>query len=453
MAAQLSNRVRSYGTGSLSALERECAKFRLLDGLSCMTLGAPAPSTVAARRFATAWAKATGRSSTIGTTAQLPAPWAAFVNSVALHAWEFDDAHARSSLQPGSVIVPVVLALGEEQDASGEEILRSILAGYEVMLALGVWLAPHLKRRGFHPTAVLGPVGAAASMACLRSLSEDETSSSLTAASSFGSGLLEFVRADCNINRVHPAHAAHSGMMATELSGYGFTGPREAFEGRWGMAAAMTSELGRQGADGFDSIASHISEVGTKPYPTCRITHASIDAAIHLRQDHDLSGDCVRDVNVWVSKQCLEQADNRTPTSVMQRQFSVQFGVALGLLTGSARLRQLRDEPVDGAVARLANRVRLHETTDSSSDEREAVLRVVSREGASVERRVACPSGEPARSGPRREDYDLVARRLEPSTFEFLKQTIQSIDTTSRLDSLWVWMRDPARHRELRANA
>jgi 2-methylcitrate dehydratase PrpD len=438
VASQLARFTQSVRYVKLPDAVRTCAAERIADTVMCMQAGATADSTCAALGFARDWATDGGISTVSGASDQLPAGWAAFVNATAAHTLELDDAHARSSVQAGGTVVAASLAVAEELGASGRTVVEAVVAGYEVALALGTWMAPRHKSLGFHPSSTLTTIGAAAAVCRLRELDDATTVASLTTATSFASGLLEFTRSPCEVNHIHLGRAALSGVMAVDLATRGIGGPSQAFEGRWGLAAAMTG--GRTDAPwpGIDG-RYRITEVATKPYPSCRLTHGAIDAAIAA---HARAGGAHRidHVEVVVSRQCLEQTDHPQPSTMRERQFSTQFGVATGLLTGAATLHQYR-EP-DARISTLAERVRLSPATDDF-DERAAQLRVTWEDGTQTRTAVRMPSGEPQRDGSGPHPYDLIRRRhgLDKTYLDRLFGLVAELPGSPSVASLATWLR------------
>src|SRR2546427_4570000 len=92
-----------------------------------------------------------------------PANTVALGLGVMTHSFELDDYHSGAKLHPGAVVIPAALAVAERQGASGRDVLRAIVAGYELMirtrLAAGTL---SMRRRGWHITGLFGTLGAAA---------------------------------------------------------------------------------------------------------------------------------------------------------------------------------------------------------------------------------------------------------------------------------------------------
>src|SRR6202035_864533 len=91
---------------------------------------------------------------------------------------------------PSAVLVPAILAQGEASGSSGAEMLTAYIAGYEVWAELLAREPTPLHRKGWHPTAVLGPVAAAAACAKLRGLDAAATATAMAIAASMAAGLV-----------------------------------------------------------------------------------------------------------------------------------------------------------------------------------------------------------------------------------------------------------------------
>jgi 2-methylcitrate dehydratase PrpD len=109
--------------------------------------------------------EASGRCTAIGHTRPLDSAGAAFVNGTAAHGEDFDDTFEGGPIHAGAVIVPAVLAIAERERLSGVEALRGIAIGVEITCRASLVAPKLIHKAGFHPTAVLGAIGAAAGVA------------------------------------------------------------------------------------------------------------------------------------------------------------------------------------------------------------------------------------------------------------------------------------------------
>ena len=94
-----------------------------------------------------------GLSLLIGTDYRTNALDAGLANGVASHALDYDDGNSLMGGHPSTMLVPAILALAEELDASAEDAVVAYAAGYEVIIHLSRGLNPYHYQHGWHPTA------------------------------------------------------------------------------------------------------------------------------------------------------------------------------------------------------------------------------------------------------------------------------------------------------------
>src|SRR5713101_3867810 len=205
------------------SIPREMAEKLLID-VAGLCVAARNTDYVAA---ALAGWEASGGCTAIGHSRTLDAAGAAFVNGTAAHGEDFDDSFEGGPVHAGAVVVPAVLALAERERLSGRDALLGIAIGVEVMCRASLVAPKLIHKAGFHPTAVLGAMGAAASAATALRFSKNQFVNALGIAGSMAAGAWT--------KRMHPGWAAQSGIRAADLARAGFVGPRAVFEGTHGL--------------------------------------------------------------------------------------------------------------------------------------------------------------------------------------------------------------------------
>ena len=134
--------------------------------------------------------------------------------------------------------------------------------------------------RGFHPTAVCGVFGATACAARLGGLDAGRATSALGIAGSLASGLFAYLEDGTPTKPIHPAWAAHGGLVAARLAAHGAEGPPSIFEGKFGLYHAFLGARGRRDRPGVQ-----LADLGTrwetlriafKPYPACHFMHGAV---------------------------------------------------------------------------------------------------------------------------------------------------------------------------------
>jgi 2-methylcitrate dehydratase PrpD len=265
---------------------------------------------------------------------------AALLNGALGHSLDFDDTHADSSLHPSAPVVPAAFAVGEMVGATGRDVLTAIVAGYEVCCRLGNALDPTSHyARGFHPTATAGTYGAAAAAGKLFGLSEQQLIAAFGVSGSQAAGSLQFLVNGAWNKRYQVGAAAMNGVVAATLAKQGFVGAIESVEGKHGLLVGYTDH-----ADAAKAVAGlgkiyETMKIGVKPYPSCRYTHAAIDALIAMRREHNLTPDQISRVEIGLHRNGItltgDPETKRHPRSIVGGQFSMFFTGAIALDQGS----------------------------------------------------------------------------------------------------------------------
>jgi 2-methylcitrate dehydratase PrpD len=383
---------------------RERAKILTLDFLgSAIRARREAESTPALLKMLQALAlDGEGKATVFGDSKRWTPAVAALLNGALGHSLDFDDTHADSSLHPSAPVVPAAFAVGELVGASGRDVLTAIVAGYEVCCRLGNALDPTSHyARGFHPTATAGTFGAAAAAAKLFGLSTQQIISAFGVSGSQAAGSLQFLVNGAWNKRYQVGAAAMNGVIAATLARNGFIGATDSIEGVHGLLVGYSDNAHPDKAVAGLGEVHETMKVGVKPYPSCRYTHAALDALIAMRREHNLTPDQIRRVEIGLHRNGItltgDAATKRHPTSIVGGQFSMFFTGAVALDQGRfgwddyARLG-------DAAVNALADRF------DVVQDDRLEIGRshpfgarvAITTDDGVHERLYADPSGEPS---------------------------------------------------------
>jgi len=265
---------------------------------------------------------------------------AALLNGYLGHSLDFDDTHADSSLHPSAPVVPAAIAAAEMTGASGKDLLAAIVAGYEVCCRLGNALDPTAHyARGFHPTATAGTFGAAAAAGRLLGLDATGIASAFGVAASQAAGSLQFLVNGAWNKRYQVGAAAMNGLIAATLARRGFLGAADAIEGKHGFLRGYTDNPRPEMATAGLGTVYETMNIGMKPYPACRYTHAAVDGLLALSKEKGWSPDDIIDVTVGLHRNGITLvgaplADKKRPRSVVEGQFSMPFAAAVALYQG-----------------------------------------------------------------------------------------------------------------------
>ncbi len=340
-------------------------KRHLLDLLGVAIAAAGEPFAARAREAVATLAGGAGTATLIGTAARLPPAWAAFVNGVLAHGLDYDDTHEEAVTHVSCSVAPTMLAAAEHHRRSGAAALTALALGMESAVRIGLVARGAFHDRGFHPTGVCGAYAASLVAGHLAGLDAAHQAHALGLAGSMASGTMEFLTDGSWAKRVHAGWAAHAGLTAAALAGAGFSGPRETFEGRFGLYRSHLG-AGEWDVDGLIRDLGrrwHLLDIALKPYPCCHMTHAFIDAAAALRGQHHLAAADVADIECDIHPRempvvCEPVAHKQSPQTDYDAKFSLPYTVASMIVRGHVDLDDFTPAAIaDGAVLDLARRV------------------------------------------------------------------------------------------------
>ena len=342
------------------------ARRHLLDGLGTAVAAARRSAAEPALSVA-AGLGGPAESTLLGRGVRISAPAAALATGTLVHALDFDDTHAGGLVHATAVVLPAVLAVGEEVGATGEEVLLAAVVGLETVCRIA-GAAPHaFHQRGLHATLACGVFSSALVAARLMRLDLPTTVNALGIAGSSAGGLLEFLATGSSTKQLHPGLASHAGILAARLAAAGADGPDSVIEGERGLYAALaaghadpalvTAGLG---------VRWETTCIGLKPYPACQLMHAALDAGL---QTLPLDPESVTSVVVEVhpdSARIVGEADKVAPRTAYDAKFSLQWSLAALLTDGRLGIDTYAAESLARpAVASLATRVRIVEVADA----------------------------------------------------------------------------------------
>jgi 2-methylcitrate dehydratase PrpD len=365
---------------------------------------------------------------------------AAIINGAAAHAIEWDDVTRESSLHPGASVFPALLAVGEPANATGEQVGRAALVGYEVSMWVGEALGPAgIYRRGFHPTALANTFATAAAVSLLLGGNVATVAQSMAIAGSFASGLMEYLSDGALVKRVHPGWSAHAGIVAARLAHAGFTGPTTVFEGRFGVLHAFSESapaLAGLEAFGIDPQHPRVVEAAIKPYPCCRYNHGAVDCVLDILGRTDVRPEDVVQIDIGIVEAGLPivaepTQHKRRPVNVVDAQFSVQYAVAAALIDRQLALPQYAPERIIGADVRaMMDKTRCYSRPELNKNypkEWPTEITITLTDGRKLTSMVQQPSGDP--------QNPISPDRLR-SKFEGLASVALSAPATQRLYGL-----------------
>lgn len=314
------------------------ARDAIHDVIGCMVAGAGDEG--AARVRATIAPYGTGPSTVVGSRGRAAAPWAALANGMAAHALDFDDNYHPAFTHATAVLMPALMALGEEIGASGRQLVDAYVIGLEMHAAVGRGVNRAHYDKGWHGTSTVGCIGTAAACGRLLGLDADRMTNAISLGVSMAAG--PKVQFGTMAKPFHAGMGAMHAVLAAQLAAAGLQARDVALEGKLGFRALYGGET----SQGWDHIIPNlgkplaIEQFGLAPklYPCCGSAHRILDGVLALREEHGFEATDVARVDALVNMGNTRNLMYADPQQEMQARFSMNYCVALALLCGRLSL-------------------------------------------------------------------------------------------------------------------
>ena len=407
--ADLSRFVAGLDLSVVPAEVLDAAKRSIMDGLGLAVAGSRTAGAVIARGEVESYGCQATEATALGTGLRLPARFAAFLNGLAIHADDYDDTQLAVLpdrvygllTHPTAPVLPAALALAEERDAAGADLLVAYLAGVEVETKVAEAISPRHYDAGFHSTGTAGAIGSAAAAARLLGYDAAAVAITLGIGASLAAGLRE--NFGTMTKPLHAGRAAESGVLAARLAGRGFTAAANVLEARRGFFSAAGGGYDAAMIEGRAGNPWTFADPGVsiKPHPSGSLTHPAMTALAELIEEHDIRPADVARVTVGTNRHMPNALIHHQPQDELAAKFSMEFCIAILLLRRRAGLAEFTDEVVrsDEAQAMLS-RVEFGvdpEAEAAGYNTMTSIVRVFLHDGRVLEARAAFGTGSPER--------------------------------------------------------
>ncbi|KAF2166987.1 hypothetical protein M409DRAFT_54745 [Zasmidium cellare ATCC 36951] len=336
LSVQLAEKLSTISIATASREEVSLVVQAFVDTIGCILIGRQYPSV---RTVSKIFGQPPGKSLIIGAGSQRTTDLdATVINGVASHVVDYDDMVDGS--HPSVTLVPVILALAEELDSPGEDILNAYIAGFETHQRLLRVLFPHHYNNGWHPTATMGTFAAASACASLLKFDITQTATTLSVAASMASGIKANI--GTMVKSYHVGQCGRNGLLAATLVKNGFDANLTALEHPAGFFHAYDGldnvDPTRLLSDWPRGLAIARGPWSLKPYPCCGSTHTAIRVAFKLRKEHNLDLSRIQSILVTVHEDRIPHTNRPFPKSALDSKFSIQYSTARALASGNVRL-------------------------------------------------------------------------------------------------------------------
>ncbi len=356
---QLAGRLLAIRYDNLPREAIEVSKQIMLDGLGVMHAGSAEPLGVG--RLSIAYVRAMGgtpQSSVITGGFKTSMINAAYANGCMAHALDFDNTHYPPN-HPTSPTLPAILALAERYQLGGKAVIEAIVSAYEVQGRLRMAATGLATGRGFHKPGTVGLFGATAASIKLLALDQKQALMAFGVAGSRAGSMS--INTGTMTKSSHSGHGARMGLESALLAKMGWTASADVFGPKGFFDTFMPGDADPQllVRDFGEPLRMLDPGVGFKLYPCNGFTQRPIDAALALREAHNIRAADIERVQITHPR--FDYVNRPQPASGLDAKFSVQYTTLVALLDGEVTVDTFTDARLRAPdIAAMLPKVHFH---------------------------------------------------------------------------------------------
>lgn len=380
-----------------------------LDTLGCIYGGSAASGVREALEVYDLWG-GKEQAGLFGLNRKTSAPAAAFVNSVAAHARDFDDTHDAAVNHGCVTVVPAMIAAvqglrGSAQagpSPSGKDFLAALAVALDISNRISLSMIREL-HVGWLPTTLTGPFATACGVGRLLHLSTEQMRNAFGFAYAQVHGNRQALADGTLAKRMQPAFSAVAGLQSALFAQKGLTAAEHITAGEFSLPELYNSghiDLSRL-TDGLGEYWE-TENISIKPYPSCRCTHPVIDAALEFKEElgNQDVGNTIESGIIYLPPSSYGQIGRDfsirgNPT--VDAQFNAQYTSALTFLRGKPRLADFEEAKIveRKEIVEFSRRFRSVEFEKENSGLSPVEMELTLKNGKSMKKRIDYPTGSP----------------------------------------------------------
>jgi 2-methylcitrate dehydratase PrpD len=432
----------------------EHAKNRVIDTIGCLIGGAKDPGNPELVKLVRDWG-GKEEATILVHGGRVPAQNAAMINSIMARSFDFgtvsaayEDRWAATHLSETTVMTAITM--GEVKNVNGREFLCALMVGDDVATRVLLAGAGSGLTTGWDRIGPINPFAAAAIAGRILGLNKKQMRNAFGIALNTLAGSFDIIQDTTTSFKIGNGLSARSGIFSAELAKAGWTGPRDALQGKNGFyhlynegcahPEVLTDNLGKR----------YYSDGTFKPYSSCRGTHAAIDCALALIKKYPIEARDIQEVAISIP---AGYAGNilALPFQIgdfphADAIFSNQYTVAIALMKKGVRPEHFTEETIrDPQINDFIKKVKL---SADMSGQMGARVKVTLKDGREFTEEMAVAKGDQLRNPVSREeiiakfwvnvDYSRTIARKNAEKLLALLENIEELDSVNRIVQLLV---------------
>lgn len=410
------------------------AKKRLIDSLGC-AIGAIGEDPVRIAREVVESNHPNGVSTILGRKKKTSPDMATFVNGIMVRYFDYNDTYLSKEPAHPSDNISACLAVGEREEASGDDLLSAMAVAYEVQCRLCD--AADIRHRGWDHVCY-GLVSSALASGRLMGLSREKLTHAVNislnahiAMRQVRAGMLSEWKG-CSF-----ANAARNAVFSAMLAGRGMTGPSPIFEGEMGFFKQVSGPFELDASEfGGRRGTFKLPETYIKYFPAEYHAQSAIWAALAARRKAGGIGDVAKvEIETHEAGYTILGKDREkwVPATKETADHSLPFMVGMALLRGKVENGTYSSRNIgDPRVLAFLKKITVTEAEDlTTMYPKHIANRVTLRlgDGRTITEQVDDPKGHP-NNPMTKEDVEKKFRSLT-------RKSLSEADAREILDYVW----------------
>lgn len=294
---------------------------------------------------------------------KLPADKASLVNSMMARSFDFEPVggefadHTAGAAHISGSSIPCTLAMGELVHASGKDAIAACVLGDDLAARLqqGTGFAFD---KGWDNTGTFNGLGCTALASKLLGLDVNQCVNALGIDVNTIGSTMDGVKDGVLAFKLPHGLSGMNAIMSARMAQRGFTGTHDALNGRHGYFALFGNENSDPSKVLTDLGKVYYTDSEIKPWPSCRITHAPIQAVLALVAEHGFGADEIERIIVTLQKGNGSLVDFPYTPGLEVPNFNLRFDLALALAKGAVAPKYFADSyQNDPEIIRIATKL------------------------------------------------------------------------------------------------
>ncbi|MBI2988727.1 MAG: MmgE/PrpD family protein [Deltaproteobacteria bacterium] len=302
--------------------------------------------------------------------------------------------------------MPPILAVGEHQHSSGQEVITAIVLAYELLSKVCDSVGGNhgvLGRRGWAPDTIKTLCVMALIAGRLLGLNEEQMANALAIAGCFTLelGILQSPHEEITMARnLKFAYGAYHGILGALLAQKGFKGPLNVFEGHHGLAevvagAEMDLEKLRQPRRDWTILNTWVKNLAADGN-----LEGPLEATLTLVKEHDIRAEDVAEVRIRTTshdyRRHASHATRRYPKTKETADHSSYYTTAVAILDRAVGPEQYSHEKLrDPRWRELADKIFVEPDPKLDEFHSAGIAEITTKKGKKYSCQVLQPKGHP----------------------------------------------------------